>query len=176
MSDTQGMRIVLVFVAALIGCRDAASPSEPPATGTTEREQALDAPAPATSEPSPDPSPTPEPVGAPIGREQVVETFQRWWTPWSLERLATHPLRAQLDALVAAGATLTSDSCDRLAAHIDERAPSGSPELLFGDTARLREGAETCWWLHHDGMMGPGLGAALASDGQVWVVWIVSEG
>ena len=108
--------------------------------------------------------------------DAVVPHFQRWWKVWSSEHLATHPLVATLDERVAAGGHAKQEACDVLAEHIAERAPAGSPARLFGDPAALRGRSSRCWWLHHDGMMGPGLGAALASDGTVLVVWIVSEG
>lgn len=117
-----------------------------------------------------------EPPGPPLAAAQVVPTFQRWWKPWSSEHLAAHPLEDRLDELVAAGGHAKQEACDVLAEHVAARAPTGSPELLLGDPAVLRGRGDRCWWVHHDGMMGPGLGAALASDGTVLVVWIVSEG
>lgn len=167
-------RLVALLALALVGCRtDATGSSEPGSLEPVEpsRDDA--------SEPEPtatEPAPTPELAAPPIARDQVVATFQRWWTPFSNAQLTSHPLRAQLDALAAAGGTPKQDACERLASHVDERAPAGSPALLHGAAARLREQDQPCWWLHHDGMMGPGLGAVLASDGRVLVVWIVSEG
>lgn len=114
--------------------------------------------------------------GPPLSATDVVPTFQRWWKAWSPEHLASHPLRVTLDERVAAGGRAKQEACDVLAEHVSERAPTGSPELLLGDPAALRGRGDRCWWLHHDGMMGPGLGAALASDGTALVVWIVSEG
>ncbi len=177
MTEAAGMRLGgIVALLALVGCRsDATGPSEPGSPPPVEprRDAASEPP---TSEPEAPHATEPEHAGPPISREQVVATFQRWWTPFSNAQLTSHPLRAQLDALAAAGGTPKQDACERLAGHVDERAPAGSPALLHGATARLREQDEPCWWLHHDGMMGPGLGAVLASDGRVLVVWIVSEG
>ena len=120
--------------------------------------------------------PTPAPAGPPLAAEAVVPHFQRWWKAWSGEHMATHPLKATLDERVAAAGTVRSEACDVLAEHVSARAPAGSPELLFGDPAALRGRSDRCWWVHHDGMMGAGLGAALASDGRVLVVWVVLEG
>jgi hypothetical protein len=69
-----------------------------------------------------------------------------------------------------------AEACDELAEHVSARAPVGSPELLFGDPSALRGRTDRCWWLHHDGLLSTGLGAALASDGRVLVVWVVLEG
>lgn len=122
------------------------------------------------------PTASPPPPGPPLAAADVVPAFQRWWTPWSSEHLAAHPLKARLDELVTAGGHAKQEACDVLAEHVAARAPAGSPELLLGDPAVLRGRSERCWWLHHDGMIGAGLGAALAADGTVLVVWIVSEG
>lgn len=126
--------------------------------------------------PTPAPPPSHTPPGPPLAAAEVAPAFQRWWAPWSSEHLRAHPLKQGLDERVAAGGHAKPQACDALAEHVTERAPAGSPELLYGDPAALRGRGDRCWWLHHDGMMGPGLGAALASDGTVLVVWIVSEG
>lgn len=179
----------------VVGCRgDAAAPSEPPKSDVPKRDAprsevaVTNASAANAREPAADPGaseeaavtttrpPTPAPEGPPLAADAVVPHFQRWWKVWSSEHLATHPLVATLDERVAAGGHAKQEACDVLAEHIAERAPAGSPARLFGDPAALRGRSSRCWWLHHDGMMGPGLGAALASDGTVLVVWIVSEG
>ena len=171
------------LVSMMIACRgDAAAPSEPPkaAGGEPSSGAATPAPTPAAeaSMTTPDPDPPPGDVapGPPLAAADVGPAFQRWWTPWSKEHLATHPLKDRLDELAARGGTVKEQACDALADHVADRAPAGSPERLLGDPAALRGRGERCWWLHHDGLMGPGLGAALASDGTVRVVWIVSEG
>lgn len=160
------------------GCRgEPAAPSEPPkattpAAGPSPATTKKDEPMPTT----PAPTAAPEPLGPALAAEAVAPAFGRWWAAWSKEHLATHPLRATLDERVAAGGTVKAHACDELAAHAHERAPVGSAELLYGNPAALRGRTDRCWWLHHDGMMGPGLGAALASDGRVLVVWVVREG
>lgn len=167
------------------GCRgEAAAPSEPPpAPGAAAPSAPVEASAPARETPkeppmttTPVPSSEPASPGPALAAEAVVPHFQRWWAAWSKEHLAAHPLRVTLDERVAAGGTSKPQACDALAEHVRERAPLGSPELLHGDPAALRGRTDRCWWLHHDGMMGPGLGAALASDGQVLAVWVVREG
>lgn len=166
------------------GCRGETAPSEPPKAGEPAPSELAPAKAPAPpseqSEPTPmtttPPSPEPEPPGPPLAAEAVVPHFQRWWKAWSRGHLASHPLRATLDERVAVGGTVKAEACDALADHVKARAPAGSPELLHGDPAALRGRSDRCWWLHHDGMMGPGLGAALGSDGRVLVVWVVLEG
>lgn len=118
----------------------------------------------------------PPPLGPPLSTDAVVPSFRRWWATFSGDQLTSHPLRATLDERVATGGTVRAEACDTLAEHVRERAPKGSPELLHGDPASLDGRTDRCWWLHHDGMLGPGLGAALASDGRVLAVWIVVEG
>lgn len=110
-----------------------------------------------------------------LAAEEVVPTFQRWWSSWSKAQLAGHPLQATLDERVAAGGTVRSEACGWLVAHVRERAPEGSPERLLWDDAAITQDAR-CWWIHHDGMMGPGLGAVLTSHGRVAAVWVVREG
>jgi hypothetical protein len=184
-----GVAIAIVLAGAA-GCRgDASAPSEPPrdvgaaeagageakareaepsaqGTQTTETKEAS-----VTTTP-----PTPEPAGPPLSTEAVVPQFQRWWKTWSVDAMAGHPLKARVDELVAAGGTVKAEACDVLADHVTERAPMGSAELLFGDPAALRGRGDRCWWVHHDGMLSAGLGAALASDGRVLAVWVVLEG
>lgn len=178
------LRRAAIVVTIAGGCRgEAAAPSEPPPASA-----AAPSPSPAKTEPAaskapaeppmttPEPSPEPASPGPPLAPEAVAPHFQRWWAAWSKEHLAAHPLRATLDERVAAGGTVKAQGCDALAEHVQARAPLGSPELLHGDPAALRGRTDRCWWLHHDGMMGAGLGAALASDGRVLVVWVVLEG
>jgi hypothetical protein len=112
----------------------------------------------------------------PLAASDVIPTFKHWWKEWAPEHLASHPLKAKLDELVAMGGRAKQVECEALANQVDERAPSGSPELLLGDAVKLRGSTGQCWWLHHDGLTGPGLGAALAADGTVLAVWIISEG
>lgn len=107
--------------------------------------------------PTPDPSSAP-PLGSMLAPDAAVPTFRRWWATWSGEHLAANPLRDRLDELVARGGTARTEACDVLAEHARERAPVGSSELLYGDPAALLGRTDRCWWLHHDGMMGPGLG------------------
>jgi hypothetical protein len=115
--------------------------------------------------------------GPPLAADAVAPAFGRWWVPWSKAQLAAHPLRVTLDEHVASGKpTVRSEACDELAEHVRERAPAGSPELLHGDPSALLGRTDRCWWLHYDGIMGPGLGAALTTHGRVLVVWIVLEG
>jgi hypothetical protein len=187
-------RAVVLAVVLASGCRDeATAPSEPPkaaeagkpaepaepsSPGKT-REAEPSAGTQTTKEASvttTPPSAEPEPAGPPMAAEAVVPHFQRWWKTWSGEHLVGNPLRDRLDKRVAAGGKVKSEACEVLADHVKARAPVGSPELLFGDPAALRGRTDRCWWLHHDGMMSTGLGAALASDGRVLVVWVVLEG
>ena len=163
------------------GCRgEAAAPSEPPKAGEAAKPAESSPEGTQTTKEAPvtttTPSPEPEPAGPPMAAEAVVPHFQRWWKTWSAEHLVGNPLRDRLDARVAAGGTVKSEACEVLAEHVKARAPVGSPELLFGDPAALHGRTDRCWWLHHDGMMSTGLGAALASDGRVLVVWVVLEG
>jgi hypothetical protein len=183
-------RAVVLAVMLAAGCRGgAAAPSEPltaagaaEPSGSMEKARKVEPRAEGTqrtkeaSVTTTPPSPEPEPAGPPLAAEAVVPHFQRWWKPWSNEHLAANPLKEELDERVAAGATAKSEACEQLAAHVSARAPVGSPELLFGDPAALHGRTDRCWWLHHDGMMSTGLGAALASDGRVLVVWVVLEG
>jgi hypothetical protein len=174
-------RATVLAVVLAGGCRgEASAPSEPPkaaeAAKTAETAEPAESAAKAreaessaegtqTKEASVTTTPpSPEPAGPPLAAEAVVPHFQRWWKAWSPEHLATNPLQARLDELVAAGGTVKAQACDVLADHVEERAPTGSPELLYGTPAALRGRTDRCWWLHHDGMMGAGLGAALASD------------
>ena len=162
----QGITIAIA-VALGGGCRgETTAPSAPPQTDTAAHpKETL-----VTTPPK-----NPEP-GPPLTADTVVPHFQRWWKQWSSEHLAAHLQKATLDERVAAGAAAKLEACAVLAAHVEERAPVGSPELLFGDPATLRGRGDRCWWLHHDGLMGPGLGSVLASDGTVLVVWVVREG
>jgi hypothetical protein len=185
-------RAVVLAMVLASGCRgEAAAPSEPPkASAAAKPAEPSRAGETREAEPSPEvtqttkeasvtttpPSPEPEPAGPPMAAEAVVPHFQRWWKTWSAEHLASNPLQARLDGRVAAGGTVKTQACEELADHVSARAPAGSPELLFGDPAALRGRADRCFWLHHDGMMSTGLGAALASDGTVLVVWVVLEG
>jgi hypothetical protein len=167
---------VVVLAAA---CRGEVAPSEPPpATAPAEPTAASAGVEPRKEEatvtaPS---HPDPPPPGPALAPEAVVPHFQRWWATWTKEHLATHPLRVTFDERVAAGGTVKAEACDVLAEHVAERAPAGSPELLYGDPSALRGRSDRCWWLHHDGMLSAGLGAALGRDGQVLVVWVVLEG
>jgi hypothetical protein len=179
------IRSALALVIGLAaGCRgETAAPSEPPKAATAEAGRGAAKAPEAEPERAPEEAPvtttnppTPERTGPSLSTEAVVPHFQRWWKEWSAERMATHPLRGRLDELVAAGGTVKAEACDVLAEHVSTRAPVGSPELLLGDPAALRGRSDRCWWVHHDGMMGAGLGAALASDGRVLAVWVVLEG
>ena len=174
----QGVLASVLVVAGLGGCRgEAAAPSEPPKAVVGSGAPPITKEAPMTTvSPIPEPEPEPEPAGVPLTAEAVTPHFQRWWSKWSPEHLASNPLRVTLDERVAAGGTVKAEACEVLADHVSARAPTGSAELLFGDPAALRGRTDRCWWLHHDGMMGAGLGAALASDGRVLVVWVVLEG
>lgn len=178
-------RALAIVIALAAGCRGETAPSEPPKPATAEAGPG------AAKVPEPEPEPvrapeeapvtttnpsTPERTGPSLSTEAVVPHFQRWWKEWSAERMATHALRGRLDELVAAGGTVKPEACDVLAEHVSTRAPVGSPELLFGEPDALRGRTDRCWWVHHDGMMGAGLGAALASDGRVLAVWVVLEG
>jgi hypothetical protein len=160
-------RSVALAVVLAGGCRgETAVPGDPPAN-----------PAPSHQEARVTATPTkPQPSGPALAAEAVVPHFQAWWKTWSSEHLVGHPLKARLDERVAAGGTAKEEACDVLAAHVEERAPAGSQELLYGDPAALRRAGERCWSVHHDGMMGPGLGGALANDGAVLAVWVVLEG
>jgi hypothetical protein len=181
-----GLALVLALAA---GCRgETAAPSEPPkAAAKTEADREPDhgaAKVPETeAERAPEEAPVttttppiPERNGPSLSAEAVVPHFQRWWKEWSAAHMATHPLKGRLEELVATGGTVKSQACDVLAEHVSTRAPMGSPELLFGDPDALRGLGDRCWWVHHDGMMGAGLGAALAIDGRVLAVWVVLEG
>ena len=187
MIRSSGALASVLAVACLGGCRgEVAAPIEPPKAAVSEpspRKQPDEhaPPLAGTQEPSMTtppraPRPANEPPGPPLAAADVVPTFQRWWNAWAPEHLASHPLRDRFDELVAADGHAKPQACDELAEHVSARAPAGSPERLFGDPAALRGRGDRCWWLHHDGMMGAGVGAALASDGTVLVVWIVSEG
>ncbi len=177
--------LALAWGLVAAGCRGeptrTASGVEAPATGHEAGRRAAEAPAPPEPTPMTRPAaPTPppadaEPPGPPLAAEEVVPTFRRWWAPWSKAQLAGHPLQATLDERVAAGGTVRSEACGWLEAHVRERAPEGSPERLYWDLAKIAQDAP-CWWIHHDGMMGPGLGAALTRDGRVAAVWVVREG
>jgi hypothetical protein len=114
--------------------------------------------------------------GPPLSREAVASTFRQWWATFSPELAGPESARRTLDDLVKAGSTPREEDCAELAEHVRQRAPFGSPQLLHGDPSALEGRTDRCWWLHHDGFMGPGLGAALASDGRVLAVWVVLEG
>jgi hypothetical protein len=184
-------RGIAIGVVLAGGCRGETAPvSEPPPAATrgpspsaapqerepTRAEADGKEPTMTTPEPSPAPDTAPVPLGPPLAAGEVAPAFQRWWATWSSEHLAAHPLRARLDERVKAGGNAKAEACDVLAEHVRGRAPVGSPELLYGDPAALLGRSDRCWWLHHDGMMGAGLGAALASDGRVLAVWVVLEG
>lgn len=159
-------RIVIV-VAIAGGCRgETTAPRELPPPKAP----------PSASEETRVTTPPRSPESGPLAADAVVPHFQRWWKRWSSQHLAADPRRTTLDERVAAGGAARSTACDVLATHVEERAPAGSPELLLGDPATLRGRGGQCWWLHHDGLMGPGLGSALAEDGTVLVVWVVREG
>lgn len=185
----------VAMAVVLGGCRgEMATPSEAPKAATAPSQSAAEdreavpneaseetvvtsprpSPPPESSS-SPEPSPLPEPPGPPLAAADVVPHFQRWWKVWSSENL-TNPRKATLDARVAARGTVEAEACDVLGEHVKKHAPVGSPELLFGDPAALLGRGDRCWWVHHDGRIGPGVGAALASDGTVLVVWVVLEG
>jgi len=182
-------KIAIAIAVVLAGaCRgEAAAPSEPPKAVGVVAEPAGSSKEARELEPSVEGTqttkeasvtttpPSPEPLGPAMAADAVVAHFQRWWKPWSDEHLATNPLKARLDERVAAGGTVNTKACDELADHVSARARAGSV-VLFGNPSALHGRSDHCWWVHHDGMMTTGLGAALASDGKVLVVWVVLEG
>jgi hypothetical protein len=189
---------IIVIGLVLGGCRGESAPAiEPPTRLGPAHDDAIvgsevrDAATPDAVDPADDArqtssdgrpeSPAPEersppPVGTPLASDAIAASFRRWWVTFSRDQLASHPDREWLDQRVDATTTPRARSCDELAEHVRQRAPAGSPELLYGDASALEGRTDRCWWLHHDGMLDSGLGAALGSDGRVLAVWIVLEG
>ncbi|MFC2171355.1 hypothetical protein ACFLU6_01835 [Acidobacteriota bacterium] len=112
-----------------------------------------------------------------LKQEQVVPHFQKLWKDLHAVQLQGHPLAARLNELVTTNKPrLLQQECTAYGTFVSERVASGDPELLLGDLAALKNLTGKCWTLHYDGLMGPGLGAAMAPDGEVLLIWIVAEG
>ena len=112
-----------------------------------------------------------------LEKEQVVPHFQKFWTGLRAAQRGGDPLAARLDELVNTGKPhVQKQECFDYWEHVSLRVTPGDPELLMGDLPALKIRSGSCWTLHYDGMMGPGLGAALSPDGTALLVWIVAEG
>ncbi len=105
--------------------------------------------------------------------EQAIERFQEFWQSFSSdpstqsvrELVATPPLPPQ--------AALRSAALQRR--QLEDRMGTRSELFLRGQPSDL-EGHEDVWVVTYDGMLTQGLGAALAQDGRVLLVWIAPEG
>ena len=112
-----------------------------------------------------------------LQKDQVTAALQSFWPSFHASKLSDHPLAARLDELVKEGAPqVKKQACSAYAQHVGERLAPSAPELLLGELKTLQGRSGDCWTLHYDGMMGPGLGAALTLDGEVLFVWIIAEG
>ena len=121
-------------------------------------------------------SPPPMNTAAQVTLETPEQAIARFRGEWP--RFASAPGAADANALVTSPqippqAVLRADVqqqrelLDRL---------GDSEELYVHGTITDLDGVGPVWVVTYDGMLGPGLGAALTRSGQVLLVWIVPEG